>query len=560
LDNFDIILQHNISAITVLEVGLKLKQHFFRRHDYAIFMKKINGASSVIISPAQLLCNLLVYHIGAFKLIKMYLVIGKHLATQCFYSTIKDTKSDNHICNPVSRIVGSGISKLFTAEELQPFIDGTNAQKFRFINYLTHPEAAILQGSNITLISGNIPLIILAPKLRITELKVIAKCHHVTVHFKIKIQDIQTILFNHMCGDCQKYITVFEMIYDSDVYAKKKRSQLNVVKKYQANSSNYQTSHLAAVKQSQANDPDYKISNLNAVKKSQVNNSDYKTSHLNAVKKSQVNNPDYKILHLNAVQKSQVNNPDYKISHLTAVKKNQVNDPDYKTSHFNAVKKSQVNDPDYKISHLTAVKKSQKKQSTLFPPTSPSKKLQHTIISNFCKDTTPEQFVESGCAVCRKLTPILKLTKLSETDLNLNILIQPGMSQQERTSSDHPIVDIDGPILDNNLNSICKSCFKSVSQEKVPLMALANGKWIGKVPFQLEKLSFAEQLLVARVWHNYCLVRVSSGIHKMRANAITFANPMPKIYDILLPPIEEMDDVLAFIYTGPCMPTKSYFE
>jgi hypothetical protein len=46
----------------------------------------------------------------------------------------------------------------------------------------------------------------------------------------------------------------------------------------------------------------------------------------------------------------------------------------------------------------------------------------------------------------------------------------------------------------------------------------------------------------------------------MRANAITFANPMPKIYDILPPPIEEMDNVLAFIYTGPCMPTKSDFE
>jgi hypothetical protein len=101
----------------------------------------------------------------------MYLVIGKHLATQCVYNTIKDAKSENHICNPVSRIVGGGISKLFTAEELQPFIDGINAQKFRFISYLTHPEAAILQSSNITLISGNIPLITLASKLGITELK-----------------------------------------------------------------------------------------------------------------------------------------------------------------------------------------------------------------------------------------------------------------------------------------------------------------------------------------------------------------------------------------------------
>ena len=46
----------------------------------------------------------------------------------------------------------------------------------------------------------------------------------------------------------------------------------------------------------------------------------------------------------------------------------------------------------------------------------------------------------------------------------------------------------------------------------------------------------------------------------MRANAISFANPMPKIYNILPPPVEEMDNILAFIYTGPCKPTKSDFE
>jgi hypothetical protein len=45
----------------------------------------------------------------------------------------------------------------------------------------------------------------------------------------------------------------------------------------------------------------------------------------------------------------------------------------------------------------------------------------------------------------------------------------------------------------------------------------------------------------------------------MRANAISFANPTPKIYNILPPPLEEMDNILAFIYTGPCKPTKSHW-
>jgi len=89
---------------------------------------------------------------------------------------------------------------------------------------------------------------------------------------------------------------------------------------------------------------------------------------------------------------------------------------------------------------------------------------------------------------------------------------------------------------------------------------LANGKWIGKVPQELEDLSFAEQLLIAHIWHNHCIVRVSSGMHKMRANAITFLNPTPKVYDILPPSLEDLDEVLAFIYTGPCQPTKADFE
>ena len=149
---------------------------------------------------------------------------------------------------------------------------------------------------------------------------------------------------------------------------------------------------------------------------------------------------------------------------------------------------------------------------------------------------------------------------MSELEIDWDILVQPGTTQAERTSSDESFNDIEGPVIDEDLDGICKSCLKSVTQGKLPLMALANGKWLGKVPTQLQNLSFAEQLLVAKIRHNRCLVRVSSGMHKMRANAITFANPIPKIYNILPPPLEEMDEVLAFIYTGPCKPTKSDFE
>ena len=92
------------------------------------------------------------------------------------------------------------------------------------------------------------------------------------------------------------------------------------------------------------------------------------------------------------------------------------------------------------------------------------------------------------------------------------------------------------------------------------MLALANDLWIGNVPEELQGLTYAEKLLIARVRHNRCVIRVTGGVHKMKANAITFANPTPKVYNVLPPPLEEMDEVLAFIYTGPCRPTLDDFK
>ena len=145
-------------------------------------------------------------------------------------------------------------------------------------------------------------------------------------------------------------------------------------------------------------------------------------------------------------------------------------------------------------------------------------------------------------------------------DIDLSFLHQDGITRKERLNPSDPIADLDEPILDYNFDSICNKCYKSMTKKKIPIPALANGKWIGDVPTELSDLSYAEQMLVARIRHNHCIVRVSSGMHKMQANAITFANPTSKIYDKLPPHSSELDEVLAFIYTGPCKPTQSDFE
>jgi uncharacterized protein DUF6570/helitron helicase-like protein/PIF1-like helicase len=89
----------------------------------------------------------------------------------------------------------------------------------------------------------------------------------------------------------------------------------------------------------------------------------------------------------------------------------------------------------------------------------------------------------------------------------------------------------------------------------MPPMALANGLWVGNAPRELSDLTFVERLLVARVRSNRCIVHVLKGGWKMRANAIMFPSPVPKLCNILPPTIEELDEVIAFMFTGVAQPT-----
>lgn len=67
-------------------------------------------------------------------------------------------------------------------------------------------------------------------------------------------------------------------------------------------------------------------------------------------------------------------------------------------------------------------------------------------------------------------------------------------------------------------------------------------------------------MLIARIRHNKCLVYVLAGCAKMTANVIIYSNPTVKIYHKLPPSRSELDEVLAFIFTGPAQPTNNDFK
>ena len=432
--------------------------------------------------------------------------------------------------------IGGGYTYTFSYDELLNFnpwsahMNFTKSTKFKFHSYIQKDYALALESPNDSVLFVDLPLNILVPKLIISDLKLIAASHSQFIHAKEKRATIQSIILNHECHDCLAYVSSFQAIESVDEIkniALQKNHQLQAVKKYQ-------TSHIEK----------YKHAHQISTQKYQSSHAEkYRHAHQLSVEKYQKFYAEkYKHAHRISVQK-------YQSSHIEK----------YKHAHLMSVQKNKAKDPDkYKHINLASVNKYNHKHQ--FPPCAPSEKLQQTIAYDFCEDTSPNMFTESGCAVCGKLIHKFQLQKWSQLNVDFDVLKRSGVSQKQRSSVHDPVEDLNGPIMIQNLDHICQKCQKSIFAGKRPLLSLANGIWIGDVPAELSDLSYAEQLLIARVRHNRCIIRVSSGMHKMIANAIVFENPTPKIYNIMPPPLDELDEVLAFIYTGPCKPTKSDLE
>ncbi|KAJ7938805.1 hypothetical protein B0H13DRAFT_1450603, partial [Mycena leptocephala] len=59
--------------------------------------------------------------------------------------------------------------------------------------------------------------------------------------------------------------------------------------------------------------------------------------------------------------------------------------------------------------------------------------------------------------------------------------------------------------------------------------------------------------------HNRCVIRVASGQEKLSANAIMFASPVVKIFNVLPPTRLQLSEVLAFVFVGSACPTDELY-
>ncbi|KAJ7710829.1 hypothetical protein B0H17DRAFT_914354, partial [Mycena rosella] len=165
-----------------------------------------------------------------------------------------------------------------------------------------------------------------------------------------------------------------------------------------------------------------------------------------------------------------------------------------------------------------------------FPPTPATDSDIHRILTNSSAAVQPDRFIESGCAVCGRLMPLSDLTPLTEYKGLLDKLRAEGVTRLERFTSSDPICEHDGPVLADGCTHLCIECEATLAKNRVPRHALANHGWLGQVPPALKNLTYAECIMIARVRHNRCVIRVNSGRVRMHANAIMFSQPALTVY------------------------------
>ncbi|KAI9068753.1 hypothetical protein FKP32DRAFT_1608721 [Trametes sanguinea] len=68
---------------------------------------------------------------------------------------------------------------------------------------------------------------------------------------------------------------------------------------------------------------------------------------------------------------------------------------------------------------------------------------------------------------------------------------------------------------------------------------------VGSLPSEIGRSTYAEQLIIARNRHSYCVAEVSQGQHCLAANVVIFGQPVLKVYDVLPPPCEDIEECLA---------------
>ena len=458
--------------------------------------------------------------------------------------------------SPRSKPVGGKKLSAITLSDLEPYVVSASDHKSNFTyRYVDHVDDIALRGyPESSFLHAKVPLPDLLQLVSITSARKIARCHGLVFGSRDPQDMLVSFATHHSCTKCTLYFSVFSV--DKSV----KRDPR--FRAYRANATDSQNSvHRAKererVAEFRASNPEYRERERERVTEFKASHHEYREREGERVADFRASNPEYRERERERVAEFKASNHEYRERERERV-------AEFRTSNtlYREKEREQV------ATKRASLRKAMEHDVTddlrinedLFPPEPLDDDLSHAIATGACKRMGNNKIEEAGCGICGTLAPVETLSRLKSIKNLLYILCTPGVTRIERKNDTDKIKEYKGPVLDYGCNSVCQPCRAAIHKNKVPRNALAKGFWIGKVPEVLSSLRFVERMLIARVRHTCCFVRVSSGGSKMKANAVAFESPVPKIYAHLPPPKADLDDVLAVLYTGPSRPTEEDFK
>ena len=497
---------------------LRVLRNMILKHDFVVRVTSLSTARRISLPWLRLGLIFLIFY-------RQHPSWNLNSSVQCSYlnsADLRQSAASFDIDDSCRRCLGGGRQHMFSFEDVGAHIVGAcdvdRNSSFQFIDHVDSADQ-VAYPIDQNFVCAKVPLPHLLPYLSLKMGLKIAELHHVNVHPRVPKSELLSCFSDHSCvsRSCNPYCSVFSVVASK---AARDRNRKNAIK------GEKKKLPLKEV-----------LDNSKSCERSTSDQGEVDGQFLKFLPKPLDNNLSHKII-------------GNFCKTLTPVKEVLENSK--------SCERSTRDHGEVDTQFLDSVHPSQPVE---FPPKPLDNNLSHKIISNFCETLTPDALDEAGCAVCGQLVPVKQLTRLKAIKNLLHMLHASGVTRLERSLSTQPIREIKGPVLDYTCNRVCDNCRQCLRNGKTPPYALASGLWLGAVPEVLSRLTYVERLLVARVRVNSCFVRVaSSGLRKMASHVIAFESPVQKLYRKLPPPIEDLDEVLAILFTGPCEPTEKEFQ
>jgi hypothetical protein len=123
------------------------------------------------------------------------------------------------------------------------------------------------------------------------------------------------------------------------------------------------------------------------------------------------------------------------------------------------------------------------------------------------------------------------------------------------------LVDKEGITADQQIMTLCKSCYLELQNHRRPVRSLSNFRWIGPLPKELQDLTWLEEQLIARSHLVGKIVRLSarnaSSYFSIKGHTILLPQDTTRLLDILPLSPASLPDVVRVVWTGKPAPEKS---